>query len=226
MHIPRANARARRAAVASRRLRRRMPSFMARQRVTRSRPLQLRTAVEFTLGDDVRYSGFNLDTTVTRRAAHNDGAERIRERDGHVTARRHLRRVRPKARARARATLVQRPARRSGPRRARHPPARDDRLPQQRDRGRHRAHGHAEGAAHARVLDACHERGRRAVVSAVRPAGEREQRRHGHRRDLGVANRRALVGAAASAPRRAAVRQHARLGRAHGAVDGNRTPAR
>ncbi len=30
-----------------------------------SRPLQLRTAVEFTLGDDVRYSGLNLDTTVT-----------------------------------------------------------------------------------------------------------------------------------------------------------------
>jgi translocation and assembly module TamB len=29
-----------------------------------ARPLQLRTALEFTLGDDVRYSGLNLDTTV------------------------------------------------------------------------------------------------------------------------------------------------------------------
>jgi translocation and assembly module TamB len=29
-----------------------------------ARPLQLRTAIEFTLGDDVRYSGLNLDTTV------------------------------------------------------------------------------------------------------------------------------------------------------------------
>jgi translocation and assembly module TamB len=35
------------------------------ERVTRSRPLQLRTAVAFTLGEDVRYSGLNLDTTVT-----------------------------------------------------------------------------------------------------------------------------------------------------------------
>ena len=35
------------------------------ERDTRSRPLQLRTAVAFTLGDDVRYSGLNLDTTVT-----------------------------------------------------------------------------------------------------------------------------------------------------------------
>ncbi len=34
-------------------------------RDTRSRPLQLRTAVAFTLGEDVRYSGLNLDTTVT-----------------------------------------------------------------------------------------------------------------------------------------------------------------
>src|SRR6185503_1284313 len=30
----------------------------------RSRPLQLKTAIEFTLGDDVKYSGLNLDTTV------------------------------------------------------------------------------------------------------------------------------------------------------------------
>ncbi|HSC17237.1 MAG TPA: translocation/assembly module TamB domain-containing protein, partial [Gammaproteobacteria bacterium] len=29
-----------------------------------TRPLQLRTAIEFTLGDDVRYSGLSLDTTV------------------------------------------------------------------------------------------------------------------------------------------------------------------
>jgi translocation and assembly module TamB len=31
---------------------------------SQARPLQLRTAIEFTLGDDVRYSGLNLDTTV------------------------------------------------------------------------------------------------------------------------------------------------------------------
>jgi translocation and assembly module TamB len=31
----------------------------------RRQPLQLRTAIELTLGDDVRYSGLNLDTTVT-----------------------------------------------------------------------------------------------------------------------------------------------------------------
>ncbi len=31
----------------------------------RSRPVQLKTAIEFTLGDDVRYKGLNLDTTVT-----------------------------------------------------------------------------------------------------------------------------------------------------------------
>ncbi|HXS78732.1 MAG TPA: translocation/assembly module TamB domain-containing protein [Gammaproteobacteria bacterium] len=30
----------------------------------RSRPLQLKTVIEFTLGDDVKYSGLNLDTTV------------------------------------------------------------------------------------------------------------------------------------------------------------------
>jgi translocation and assembly module TamB len=35
------------------------------ERPVRSRPLQLRTSIEFTLGDDVRYSGLNLDTTVT-----------------------------------------------------------------------------------------------------------------------------------------------------------------
>ncbi len=34
-------------------------------RDTRSRPLQLRSSVEFTLGSDVHYSGLNLDTTVT-----------------------------------------------------------------------------------------------------------------------------------------------------------------
>jgi translocation and assembly module TamB len=34
------------------------------ERVARSQPLQLRTAIELTLGDDVRYSGLNLDTTV------------------------------------------------------------------------------------------------------------------------------------------------------------------
>jgi translocation and assembly module TamB len=33
--------------------------------VTRSRPLQLRTAIELALGDDVRYQALNLDTTVT-----------------------------------------------------------------------------------------------------------------------------------------------------------------
>jgi translocation and assembly module TamB len=36
-----------------------------RERDERTQPLQLRTAIEFTLGDDVRYSGLNLDTTVT-----------------------------------------------------------------------------------------------------------------------------------------------------------------
>jgi translocation and assembly module TamB len=35
------------------------------QSIARSRPLQLKTAIEFTLGDDVRYSGLNLNTTVT-----------------------------------------------------------------------------------------------------------------------------------------------------------------
>ena len=35
------------------------------QSTARSRPLQLKTAIEFTLGDDVRYSGLNLDTSVT-----------------------------------------------------------------------------------------------------------------------------------------------------------------
>ena len=35
------------------------------QAAARSRPLQLKTAIELTLGDDVRYSGLNLDTTVT-----------------------------------------------------------------------------------------------------------------------------------------------------------------
>jgi translocation and assembly module TamB len=35
------------------------------QRAARSRPLRLRTSVELTLGDDVRYSGLSLDTTVT-----------------------------------------------------------------------------------------------------------------------------------------------------------------
>lgn len=33
-------------------------------RANRSQPLQLRTAIELTLGDDVRYSALNLDTTV------------------------------------------------------------------------------------------------------------------------------------------------------------------
>ena len=33
-------------------------------RATRSQPLQLRTAIELTLGDDVRYAALNLDTTV------------------------------------------------------------------------------------------------------------------------------------------------------------------
>ncbi|HET7608017.1 MAG TPA: translocation/assembly module TamB domain-containing protein, partial [Gammaproteobacteria bacterium] len=35
------------------------------QAAARSRPLQLKTAIELTLGDDVHYSGLNLDTTVT-----------------------------------------------------------------------------------------------------------------------------------------------------------------
>jgi translocation and assembly module TamB len=35
------------------------------ERDARSRPLQLRSTVEFTLGDDVRYSGLNLDAAVT-----------------------------------------------------------------------------------------------------------------------------------------------------------------
>ncbi len=34
------------------------------ERVVRTQPLQLRTAIELTLGDDVRYAGLNLDTTV------------------------------------------------------------------------------------------------------------------------------------------------------------------
>jgi translocation and assembly module TamB len=33
-------------------------------RANRSQPLQMRTAIELTLGDDVRYSALNLDTTV------------------------------------------------------------------------------------------------------------------------------------------------------------------
>jgi translocation and assembly module TamB len=33
-------------------------------RVSRAQPLQLRTAIELTLGDEVRYAGLNLDTTV------------------------------------------------------------------------------------------------------------------------------------------------------------------
>ncbi|HEX7236756.1 MAG TPA: translocation/assembly module TamB domain-containing protein [Gammaproteobacteria bacterium] len=36
-----------------------------RTSVARSRPLQLRTAIELTIGDDVRYQALNLDTTVT-----------------------------------------------------------------------------------------------------------------------------------------------------------------
>jgi translocation and assembly module TamB len=35
------------------------------ERATRTQPLQLKTAIEFTLGDDVRYSGLSLDTKVT-----------------------------------------------------------------------------------------------------------------------------------------------------------------
>jgi translocation and assembly module TamB len=35
-----------------------------RERVARSQPLELRTAIDLTLGDDVRYAGLNLDTTV------------------------------------------------------------------------------------------------------------------------------------------------------------------
>jgi len=50
------------------------------QRTTRSQPLQWRTAIAFTLGDDVRYSGLSLDTTVT-------GALRVAtERDASVNA--------------------------------------------------------------------------------------------------------------------------------------------
>ena len=35
------------------------------EREAQSRPVQIRTAIELTLGDDVRYSGLNLDTAVT-----------------------------------------------------------------------------------------------------------------------------------------------------------------
>ena len=170
--------------------------------------------------------GLNLDTTVDRRAARRDGAERFGERDGHVAARRAptTRTANSSSSSAASSCSAARStipgstcAPCAGPRR---PTSR------RRDRGRRRAHGHAEGAAHARVLDAGHERGRRAVVSAVRPAAEQHGRRHGHRGNLGAANGRAVAGIAASAARRAAHRQHARPGRAHGAVDGRPTPAR
>ena len=65
VHVPRASARARRAALASRDAVAGRRRSWREARDTRSRPLQLRTAIEFTLGDDVRYSGLNLDTTVT-----------------------------------------------------------------------------------------------------------------------------------------------------------------
>ena len=93
------------------------------ERVTRSRPLQLRTAIELTLGDDVRYAALNLDTTVGGELRSRRSRTLRRTRPAR-SSRGNLRRVRPAARARARPTIVQRPARRSRPRRARHARAR------------------------------------------------------------------------------------------------------
>ena len=214
--------RARRAALASREpvagCRRSWPGSA----MTRSRPLQLRTAIEFTLGDDVRYSGLNLDTTVTgelrvatepNASANATGTLRL---DGTYDA------------YGQRLELAQGQLLFSGPL---DDPGLDVRAIRPLETTDFRSNVTEVGieltgtlkAPRTRVFStpAMSEADALSYLLFGRPVSGSE-RRHGHRGDLGAANRRALAGAAASAARRAAVRQHARLGRAHGAVDGHR----
>ena len=79
------------------------------------------------------------------------------------------------ARARTRAAALQRA--RSTSRRSTSAPCARSRAGVRHARSRSGARGHREGAAHASVLRAARERGRRAVVLAVRPADDERRRR-------------------------------------------------
>ncbi len=141
----------------------------------------MRSAVNLTLGDDVRYAGLNLDTTVggelrlatePNRSANATGTLRLAGTYDAYGQRLELERGQllfsgpmddPGLDVRAVRKLETTPD-----------------VNRHRDRSRRRAHGHVEGAAHAHRRDPGHERGRRLSYLAVRPARERQRCRHGH----------------------------------------------